>query len=134
MGAENLKPRWQFVAWPKMGQPGVPQWADFSDSRQAQPPEGWFSPQRHALHQSQRCVTSEAQAATVLLTALREGAGEGEGTSSRENVSSSNNSNYISNAKRSHCGSSFDEIGPLTENGASGRTWPPTEHGAKHGP
>ena len=31
----------------------------------------------------------------MLLTALREGAGEGEGTSSQENVSSSNNSNYI---------------------------------------
>ena len=31
MDAESLKPRWQFVAWPKMGQPGVPQWADFTD-------------------------------------------------------------------------------------------------------
>ena len=31
MDAENLKPRWQFVAWPKMGQPCVPQWADFTD-------------------------------------------------------------------------------------------------------
>ena len=31
MDAENLKPRWQFVAWPKRGEPGVPQWADFTD-------------------------------------------------------------------------------------------------------
>ena len=31
MDAENLKPRWQFVAWPKRGEPGLPQWGDFTD-------------------------------------------------------------------------------------------------------